>query len=50
MAAYVFAKDGIPIFGATGAVITLNSAGQPVDHSINVVTITTDEKNSNDGA
>ena len=50
MDSYTFANYELSIFGATGVVITLNSAGQPVDHSINVVTITTDEKNSNDGA
>ena len=41
MVAYVFANYGLPIFDATGAIITLNSAGQPVDHIKNVVTITT---------
>ena len=49
MAAYVFAKDGIPIFNATGDVITLNSAGQPVDHIRNVVTTTTSGGFPNDG-
>ena len=39
MAVYVFANDGLTIFDATGAVITLNSTGQPVDHIRNVVNI-----------
>ena len=50
MAAYVFANDGIPIFDATRAVITLNYAGQPVDHIRNMVTITTAYGFTNDGA
>ena len=50
MVAYVFTKDGIPIFDATGAVITLNSAGQPVDHIRNMVTITTVYGFKNNGA
>ena len=50
MTAHVFANDGIPIFDATGAVITLNYAGQPVDHIRNMVTITTAYVFTNDGA
>ena len=42
MAEYGFKNDGLPIVDSTGAVITLNSRGQPVDHIIKVVTITTD--------
>ena len=43
MAAYVFTNYRITIFDATGAVITLYSAGKPVDHIRNVVIITTDD-------
>ena len=50
MAAYVFANNGIPIFDSTGAVITLNYTGQPVDHIRNMVTITTAYGFTNDGA
>ena len=50
MVAYVFAKDGIPIFDTTGAVITLNSTGQPFDHIRNVVTITTTYRFPTNGA
>ena len=50
MAAYVLTNYGLPIFYATGTVITLNSAGQPVDHIGNVITITTDYGFPNDGA
>ena len=49
MEEYVFANYGLPIFDATGAIITLNSAGQPVNHSVNVVTITTADEFPNDG-
>ena len=41
MAVYLFTNNELPIFDATGAVITLNSAGQPVDQIGNVITITT---------
>ena len=41
MESYVFASYGLPIFEATGAVITLNSVGQPVDHIVNLITIKT---------
>ena len=41
MVAYLFTNDGLPILEATGSVITLNSAGQTVDHIRNVLTITT---------
>ena len=50
MAAYLFPNDGLPIFDATGDVITLNSEGQPVCHIKNVVTITNVDGLSNDGA
>ena len=50
MATYVFEKYGLPIFDAIGAVITLNSAGQQVDHIGNLVTITTADVLTNDGA
>ena len=50
MVAYVFVNNGIPIFDATRAVITLNSTGQPVDHIVNVVTITTSDGFPNYGA
>ena len=43
-------KAGLPIFDATRAIITLNSAGQPVNHSVNVVTITTADEFPNDGS
>ena len=43
------ANDGLPIFYATGAVSTLNSAGQPFDHIRNVVTITTADGLPRDG-
>ena len=49
MDSYTFANYELSIFGATGVVITLNSAGQPVDHIGNVVTITTDYGFPNDG-
>ena len=49
MAAYVFANYKLPRFYTTGAVIYLNSAGQPVYHIGNVVTITTDNGLKNDG-
>ena len=50
MTAYVFANNGQPIFDTTGAVIILNSAGQPVDHVKNMVTITNADGVSNGGA
>ena len=50
MVAYVFVKYGLPIFDATGDVITLNSAGQIVYHIGNVVPITTVNGFPNDGA
>ena len=49
MVEYVLVSYGIPIFDATGDVITINSMGQPVDHSVNVVTILTDNGLTNDG-
>ena len=42
MKAYVLLNDVLPIFDATRAVIKINAAGPPVNHSGNVVTITTD--------
>ena len=50
MASYVFANDGLPVFDATRAVITLNSAGQSVELMENVVTITTANGFPSDGA
>ena len=50
MAVYVFANSGIPIFDATGEVITLNSAGQTINHAGNELTITTGYGLPNDGA
>ena len=41
MMALVFANDGLPIFGATSDIITLNATILPVGHARNVVTITT---------
>ena len=41
MEAYMFINNGMPIFDTNGAVITLNSSGQPVDLIGNMVTITT---------
>ena len=38
---WVLANDELPIFDATGAIIKQNAAGSPVNHSGNVVTITT---------
>ena len=50
MLVYMFTHDGLLIFDSTGAVITLNFAGQTVYHIINVVTITTTDGFPNDGA
>ena len=50
MAAYMFANDGLPIFDVTVDVIRLNSAGQPVDHIKNVITITATNGFPNGGA
>ena len=50
MAAHVFANNGLVIFDATWAVITLNSTCQPVYHIRNVVTITNPYVLPNDGA
>ena len=49
MMAYVFTKYGLLIFDTTVAVITLNYAGQPVDHIGNVLTITTANRFPTDG-
>ena len=49
MAEYVLANNGLPIFDTTRAAITLNSVGQPVDHMINVATITTANRFPNYG-
>ena len=49
MMAYVFTKYGLLIFDTTVAVITLNYAGQPVNHARNVVIITKADRFSNDG-
>ena len=43
-------NDGLPIFDATGAVITLNLEGQQVDHIRNMVTTTPGDGSPNDGA
>ena len=48
MKAYVLLNDVLPIFDATRAVIKINAAGPPVNHSGNVVTITTDYVLPND--
>ena len=50
MLAYVFENNGRPLFDDTMAVITLNYAGQTVDHIGNVVTITTENGFPNYGA
>ena len=50
MAAWFFVNNALPIFEATGAFIILNYKYQPVDHVKNVVTITTADIFSNDGA
>ena len=50
MVAQVFANDGLKILDASQAVISINSAVQPVDHIVNVVTIQTSHGFPNDGA
>ena len=49
MAAYLFTNDRLKCFDATGDIITLNYAGQPVDHIGNVLTITTADRFPTDG-
>ena len=49
MAAYVLANDGLPIFDATGAIIKINYAVQPVDHAGNVVNTVTSDGLPNNG-
>ena len=46
----MFVNDGLSTFDATGVFITLNYASQPVDHIINVVTITTSDGLTKDRA
>ena len=50
MAAYLFTNDRLKCFDATGDIITLNYAGQPVDHIGNVATTKTDNGLPNDMA
>ena len=50
MVAYILENYGQPIFDTTKTIITLNAAGQSVNHYGNVVSITTSYGLTNDGS